>query len=67
MFLDSVVAITGANHLHIIAHSMGNLVLTSALSRMAVPLGDTLLANVVLAAPDVPANLFSQQLAAAIR
>jgi esterase/lipase superfamily enzyme len=67
LFLDSLVAITGARRVHVIAHSMGNMVLTRALAKMATPGRDTLLDNVVLAAPDVPATLFEQQLGPAIR
>lgn len=67
VFLDSLVAITGAKQLNVIAHSMGNMVLTRALARMASAGRDTVLDNVVLAAPDVPATLFEQQLAPAIR
>jgi esterase/lipase superfamily enzyme len=66
LFLDSLTAITGAKQIQVIAHSMGNMVLTRALARMARPGRDTLLDNVVLAAPDVPATLFEQQLAPAI-
>jgi esterase/lipase superfamily enzyme len=47
---------------------MGNLVLVQALAKVAAsPVRDTLFANLVLAAPDVPLNLFQQQLAPAIR
>ncbi len=67
VFLDSIIAITGAKHVNVIAHSMGNLVLTQALEKMAATGGDTVLANVVLAAPDVPAALFQQQMASLIR
>jgi esterase/lipase superfamily enzyme len=67
-FLQSVVAVTGAKQVHVIAHSMGNLVLVQALAKVAAsPVRDTLFANLVLAAPDVPLNLFQQQLAPAIR
>ncbi|HEU5041034.1 MAG TPA: alpha/beta fold hydrolase, partial [Gemmatimonadales bacterium] len=64
-FLDSIVAITGARKLHVIAHSMGNRALTLALQRG--PASDTLFSNLVLAAPDVDADLFAQQIASAIR
>jgi len=65
--LDTVVAITGPKRVNVIAHSMGNLVLTEALSKLAFVRHDTVLANLVLAAPDVPLDLFRQQLAPAIR
>ena len=67
VFLDSLTAITGARRVHVVAHSMGNRVLTLALERMATPRRDTLFSNVVLAAADVDAARFQQQIAATIR
>ena len=67
-FLQSVVAVTGAKQVHVIAHSMGNLALVRALEKLAsAPARDTLFNNLVLAAPDVPLDRFQQQLAPVIR
>ena len=66
-FLDSVAAIAGRKRVHIIAHSMGNRVLTLALEAMAREGRDTLIGNVVLAAADVDAGRFEQQIAPLIR
>lgn len=66
-FLDSVTAISGAKRVHVIAHSMGNRVLTLALERLALQGRDTLLNNMVLAAADVDAVRFDQQIAPRIR
>ncbi|HEY9508063.1 MAG TPA: alpha/beta fold hydrolase [Gemmatimonadales bacterium] len=67
-FLDSLVAITGARKLNVIAHSMGNRVLTLALQRsFQPPLQPVPFANIVLAAPDVDATQFEQQLADSLR
>lgn len=66
-FLDSVAAIAGKKRVHVIAHSMGNRVLTLALEAMAREGRDTLIGNVVLAAADVDAGRFEQQIAPLIR
>lgn len=66
-FLDSVVAIAGKKRVHVIAHSMGNRVLTLALEAMARDGRDTLIGNIVLAAADVDAGRFEQQIAPLIR
>jgi esterase/lipase superfamily enzyme len=66
-FLDSSLAITGANHLNVIAHSMGNRVLTLALEQMSQSPKGTSFSNLVLAAPDVDAERFDQQMVDEIR
>lgn len=67
-FLDSIVAVTGAKRVHVIAHSMGNRALTFALDRLASGgRRDTLFNTVVMAAADVDAQRFEQQLAGRIR
>jgi esterase/lipase superfamily enzyme len=66
--LKDVAASTGAKRLVIIAHSMGNRVLTMALESLAnqhVSLSATL-KEVVLAAPDIDTGVF-EQMAAAVR
>lgn len=67
VFLDSVVKVTGAKHVHLIAHSMGNRALSLALQSMQPDRRDTIFNQVVLAAPDIDADLFTQQIAPAIR
>ncbi|MEM8730651.1 MAG: alpha/beta hydrolase [Pseudomonadota bacterium] len=62
-FLDQLVARSGAETIHIVAHSMGNRALTDALEilalRRGVGPGDTpLFGQVLFAAPDVDAGLF---------
>ena len=61
-FLEDVAARSGATRIHLVAHSMGNRALTDALELLAVKRGpDTapLFDQVVFAAPDVDAGLFS--------
>ena len=65
-FLDEVRRRSGAEVIHLIAHSMGNRVLTLALRRMAADGGAAPFHEVVLAAPDIDAGLF-RQIAAEIR
>lgn len=66
-FLDELVARSGAGTIHIVAHSMGNRALTDALELMAlrndIEQGDDpVFSQVVFAAPDVDAGLFSGML-----
>ncbi len=69
-FLTEVALTSGARRVHLIAHSMGARALTEALEALARELeatehSSTLFRQVVLAAPDINADLF-RQLAAAI-
>jgi len=65
-FLDSVVAVTKAEKVHLIAHSMGAHALGLALK--AMPAGVTPKFNqIILAAPDIDARIFRDQIAPAIR
>ncbi|MFE7384274.1 alpha/beta hydrolase [Streptomyces zhihengii] len=62
-FLRRTLTGCGADEVHVIAHSMGNRVLTEALAGLdgtALPAGAAQLGNVVLAAPDVDADVFRQ-------
>lgn len=69
-FLEDVARKTGAERMHVIAHSMGNRVVTGALR-----LGDLVhedgrpvrLDQLVLTAPDIDAQVFREQIAPAIR
>lgn len=61
-FLDTFAASTGAKHVHVIAHSMGNRVLLPALAKVSADLRNAArerLGEVVLAAPAVPVKEFA--------
>ncbi len=65
-FLRDVAAQTGAQRIHLIAHSMGNRALVQALNRQ--PSGSSRLYNqVVLTAPDIDAETFVQLAAGVTR
>lgn len=66
-FLRLVVEETGAERVHVIAHSMGNRVLTGALRSLRVEDGDPFFDQVILAAPDINALLFQRRIEPAIR
>jgi len=59
-FLADLSAKTQAKTIHLIAHSMGNRVLTRALSEMSLAGAKTKFRQVILMAPDVDAVLFQQ-------
>lgn len=68
-FLDDLVARSGADTIHLVAHSMGNRALTEALELMALRHGagqgsgqgtEPVFDQVVFAAPDVDADLFKE-------
>lgn len=66
-FLDDLVARSGAETIHLVAHSMGNRALTEALELMALRRGATpgaapVFGQVLFAAPDVDAGLFKEVL-----
>jgi len=67
-FLLGVAKKSGAENVHLIAHSMGNRALTSALERLAFELRDDarLFREVILTAPDIDAEVFRRDLAPAI-
>jgi esterase/lipase superfamily enzyme len=65
-FLEDVLQRTGAQRIHLVAHSMGNRALVAALRVIAEKGNGTRFANVVLAAPDVNRQNFIEQLAAPI-
>ncbi len=64
-FLASVAARSGAKSVHLIAHSMGNRALTSALVSLAHRMkGQTpMFREVVLTAPDIDADVFKRDIA----
>lgn len=63
-FLRDLASRTGAETIHLIAHSMGNRCLTEALKRLASGGGvPASIREVVLAAPDIDANTFREDIA----
>jgi esterase/lipase superfamily enzyme len=67
-FLTDVASQSGAEHVHLIAHSMGNRALTSAIRDLSF-LPDSLrpkFDEVVLTAPDIDAELFKNEIAPAV-
>ncbi|QDU97189.1 alpha/beta hydrolase [Lignipirellula cremea] len=64
-FLLDVARDSGAKMVHLVAHSMGNRALTHALRELALerPGAEPLFDQVVLAAPDVDAEIFTRDLA----
>jgi esterase/lipase superfamily enzyme len=60
-FLQMIIKKTGAKHVHLIAHSMGNFPLVTALHEFASKHGEApKLSEVILAAPDIDAKEFKQ-------
>ncbi|MGW3630996.1 alpha/beta hydrolase [Streptomyces sp. NPDC005122] len=69
-FLRRVLSETGVGEVHILAHSMGNRLLTEALADFdttALPQGSGRLGQVMFAAPDVDAEVFRQRLPRIVR
>lgn len=67
-FLRALLTRTGVRRTHVVAHSMGNRVLTAGLAGLdttALPAGSGRLGHVVFAAPDVDSDVFRQRLPAA--
>lgn len=66
-FLERVAQEVGPGTVHLLAHSMGNRVLTKALQLLpATPAGQPRFNEVMLAAPDIDASTFKEQIAPAI-
>jgi esterase/lipase superfamily enzyme len=67
-FLLDVAKRSQARSIHLIAHSMGNRALTAALREMEIEAGEqgALFNQVVLAAPDINADIFKKTIAPAI-
>ena len=63
-YLEKIVHEVNPEKIHIIAHSMGNLVLSEALEEMTIPEDRLpLFENIILAAPDLDADLFQRTIA----
>ncbi|MCM2374101.1 alpha/beta hydrolase [Aporhodopirellula aestuarii] len=67
-FLNELVDESGAKSIHVVAHSMGNRAMTAAMQQMSLSRQDDepIFDRVVLAAPDVDADLFRKDLAGAL-
>ncbi|NLX97997.1 MAG: alpha/beta hydrolase [Rhodopirellula sp.] len=67
-FLLGIVRQSGAQSIHLIAHSMGNRALTAALQTIAYELNDDapLFHQVILTAPDIDADVFRRDIAPSI-
>lgn len=62
-FLKLLLTRSGVDQVHVVAHSMGNRLLVDTLTRLdttALPVGSGRLGQVVFAAPDVDAGVFTQ-------
>lgn len=68
-FLERIISRTGVKKLHLIAHSMGNVALTDALKELKqnFPKEEPLFNQIILAAPDISAVDFEQNIAPAIK
>jgi esterase/lipase superfamily enzyme len=63
-FLEAVQVHSGARSIHLIAHSLGNRVLTEVLAALdTVPAGAAPFHQIVLTAPDIDADVFETQIA----
>ena len=68
-FLEQLQAESGASEIHLIAHSMGNAVLTGALTQLGreqLSEEKCLFREVLLTAPDIDAQLFEEEIVPAI-
>lgn len=67
-FLTDLVDRSGARSIHVVAHSMGNRAMTAAMQQIAYqrPDNEPIFDRVVLAAPDVDADLFRKDLAGSL-
>jgi esterase/lipase superfamily enzyme len=62
-YLTEVVARSGAEHINIIAHSMGNRAVTQALMRLSCEGSGPVFDQVLLTAPDIDTDIFMRDLA----
>jgi esterase/lipase superfamily enzyme len=66
LFLEELARDSGATSIHVIAHSMGNRAMTAALAEIARRDGPRF-SQVVLAAPDIDADVYRDELAPLLR
>lgn len=65
-FLETVIDRTGAEHVHVVAHSMGTLLVARTLKEMADAYPGVRFDQVVLAAPDIDTTAFRRSFAPAL-
>jgi esterase/lipase superfamily enzyme len=65
-FLNQIVSNTQAQNIHLIAHSLGNVALTEALKSIGQGTKKPMFNQVILAAPDIDARIFKQDIVPAI-
>ncbi len=65
-FLVDLAQESGAESINLVAHSMGNVGLTQALKEIDVATPEPMFNQVILAAPDVDADIFKERIAPAI-
>lgn len=66
-FLETVLAETGAERVHVLAHSMGTLLVSRTLKEMADAYPGARFDQVILAAPDIDTTAFRRSFAPALR
>ena len=66
-FLEDLAARSGAEHINVIAHSMGNRAFTNALLHIAPKYDEPVFDQVVFTAPDVDADVFLRDIIPAVR
>lgn len=70
-FLEQIILKTSVKNIHLIAHSMGNVALTDALKELKLSFKakarEPLFNQIILAAPDIDAGVFEQNIAPAIK
>ena len=66
-FLLGLLDETGADSVHVIAHSMGNRAVTEVLKELALERPEARFGQVILAAPDVDADVFANDIVPMIR
>ncbi len=67
IFVDEILNQSGAKKIHVIAHSMGNRALVQALQSIAPLNGEPRFNEIILAAPDIDADIFKRDIAPAIK
>lgn len=68
-FLDYIITNSGAKNIYLIAHSMGNRALVKSLAEIlqTTPNARNVIKEIILAAPDIDADVFRQQIAPVIQ
>lgn len=61
-FIEDVIANADGARIHIVAHSMGNRLLTRAIAKLDARAGGNLLNQIILAAPDINVEVFKDEI-----